>query len=136
MHLRMRMTVTVVVCLLVSSAVWVQGDTPVCPCWTAEELEDAVHVHCFQGQIGIPIQCGEEKRSPGRVFEVRCLLLPENFRFFANTVTPPEPSDALSSCVFDTRDASGNPVISLSDLTPNEAAACRQDIQRVCPPNR
>jgi hypothetical protein len=127
---RLIITVTWLACLLVSGAVWAQGDSPVCPCWTAEVLEEAFSDFCLEGVV---IECGEDKRSPGRVFAVRCLLLPQRFRFVASTVTPAEPSDAPSSCLFDTSDSSGNPPISLSDLTPNEAASCRQDILRVCP---
>jgi hypothetical protein len=127
---RLIITVTWLACLLVSGAVWAQGDSPVCPCWTAEMLEEAFSDICLDGLVA---ECGEDKGAPGRVFVVACVL-PPSFRFLARTDTPPGPSDAPFSCLFDTFDPSGDP-IRLSDLTPHEAASCRQDILRVCKPH-
>jgi hypothetical protein len=49
MNPRMIITVTLLACLLMSGPVWAQGQQPVCPCWTAEELEAAVSASCFGG---------------------------------------------------------------------------------------
>jgi hypothetical protein len=84
MEPRKRITVTLLVCLLVSSPVWAQGERLVCPCWTAEELEEAVSAQCLDPEIS---SCG----LGAQLVQLFC------GGFFAASIRRQEPSEPFAN---------------------------------------
>ena len=117
-------TVTLLVCLIVSGPVWAQGEPPVCPCWTAEQLEEGVSAVCLEGKV---FECGRFT-EPGTFQNTGVTCLKDSNLFQARTHIPLGASDQPSTCEF----LLAGKNISNPDLTQAGAAACRADVLRVC----
>jgi hypothetical protein len=120
MNLRMSITVTLVVCLLVSGLAWTQGKQPVCPCWPDVPLEAAIEEHCPDE---VPL-CGFSSPGDVQIFQLFCVqggVMAQTERRHAE---PPH----ISLCRFSIPGES--PILEFPDDP--EFAACLADLQQVC----
>src|SRR5262245_33087659 len=117
------------VCFLVSSPVWVQGGQPVCPCWSAEQLEMRVSI-CIKGTAE-----GRLRTEPGTSQTVEAHCQAGFHDFFARISFPLEPPNPQLpvACEFHLRiEELGVNINTRDEPAPPEGEACRSDLIRVC----